>query len=286
MKSVAARLLAVAVLLAGAVAVEMRQAAVERQDPLGRELLFLPTREALDLASLGNEQLTADILYMWAIQYYSVYGSGERFLYLDVMFNLITDLDPLYDDAYRLGGMLLTMAAAQAQGERDSAAVEALYDKGVAAMPDDYALAEVAAWDFYTMWKDVPTATRFLEIARQRPGAPARVARVLGRWRDKSHLWSFAESIAYWNEAIAEATAPVDLRYARSHLYDVVVERDRSELEPILATWLALRGSCPASWQEPVAAGILDAPPTDLVGREYGIDPSWCTLVADKRIRG
>ena len=107
----------IAALLSVAVYSELRLGRIPREDPLGRELLYLPSPEMLKIMSLGNPGLAADILYLWSIQYYSLYQPHERFLYLETIYNLITDLDPLYVDAYRIGALIMQIQTGGDQEE-------------------------------------------------------------------------------------------------------------------------------------------------------------------------
>jgi len=100
-------LVIIGALIALAVGAEVKLGRIPREDPLGRELLYLPSPEMLKIMSLGNPGLAADILYLWSIQYYSGFKPNERFLYLEAIYNLITDLDPLYFDAYRIGALIM-----------------------------------------------------------------------------------------------------------------------------------------------------------------------------------
>lgn len=277
-------LFVLALLLGTTVTTEYKLRSMDRADPLGRELLYVPTFRAVKLLSLGNEGMAADIFYLWAIQYYSVFIPNEQFLYINSMFDLITDLDPLYFEAYTLGGMLMAMAGTR-DPEQHRDAVIALYDKGLAAMPNDFRLGEIAAWDFHTIWKDDQVATRFLEKVKDRPEVPSRIARVLGRWRDGASLWSYDESIDYWNQAVADSIDERDRVYARSHLYDSIAERDRSILDPMLQTQRIVTGECPDSFAVFVKRGVLKSLPIDDWGNPYLIDSEKCTVMPFKRIR-
>lgn len=258
--------------------------AIPKQDVLGKQLLYLPTPEILKLASLGNQGLMADLLYMWSIQYYSQFSLDEKFLYLETVFDLVTDLDPRYFDAYRIGALIMSL---QKSGDpaQHKAAVVRLYDKGLANMPDSWELAEVAAWDAHLVLNDQELAVRWMKTAAERPGAPPEVKRVYGRWRDNIHGWTIEDSIAYWEEVVAEATRKPDINLATSHLYDSYVARHRRTLDPLLAQFRQRTGRCPESWQEVVKQGLLPEVPLDYLGNPYGVDPSTCTLVARKRIR-
>ncbi len=279
------RALAVAVLMVLAVVTvvsERHLQTVDRQDPLGRRLLYLPTPEFLRLASLGNPQLLADILYMWAIQYYSMYDPQEQFLYVDTMFDLITDLDPLYFDAYRMGGLIMQIQT----GGDDQAlrrSVRRLFDKGIANLPDSWELAETAAFDMIIRFRDFEAAIHYLEAAARCPGVPHRVIRVLGRLRDRDHDWTFADSVAYWQEAVATAPDEFAERMSRKHLYEATVRLHQSLLDPILAEYRSVTGRCPSDWDEVIRAGLLGDVPRDLEGRPYDIDAETCTMFARRQ---
>lgn len=253
-------------------------------DPLGKRLLYLPSPEVLRLVSLGNDGLMADLLYMWSIQYYSQFDFREKFLYLDTVFNLITDLDPRYFDAYRIGAMIMSLQK-HGDPEQHKDAIVRLYEKGLDAMPDDWEIAEVAAWDAYLVLQDNDLAVKWMGIAAERPDAPGVLKRLYGRWRDNIHGWTVEDSIAHWEEVLAESETKVEINLATSHLYDSRVALDRRSLDPMLRSSFDRAGKCPESWQELVDAGWLASAPLDYLGNPYGIDPQTCTMVAHKKIR-
>jgi len=275
-------LVIIAALLASAAGVEMQMSAIPREDPLGRRLLYLPTAEYLKLISLGNEGLVADYLYIWAIQYYTQFYANERFLYLDKIFGLITDLDPRYVDPYRVGALIMLI-----ESERDPSArkksVLALLDKGIAAIPEDYYLAEEAAWKCKIFFGDMRLAARYAKIASERPNAPHWTKRFYGHL--SSGEWTTEEAIAYWEEVLNEAKTDYQRMVTRNHIYDLKVKRDREILNPLLERFAARFGRCPESWEPLVKAGLLRAAPLDPAGNEYGIDPEECSIVAEKHIK-
>jgi len=276
-------LVIVAALMAVAIASEVRMASIPREDPLGRELLYLPSPEMLKFLSLGNPGLAADVLYLWSIQYYSLFQPHERFLYLETISNLITDLDPLYVDAYRIGALIMEIQTGGDQRELKRA-VRHLFDKGLRNLPDDWSLAESAAWDLFMRFRDREAALHYAEIAAQNPEAPARIKRMVGVWRDKEGVWSVDDSIAYWRAAVENAVDDYDRKMCLSKLYDAVFTKDRQRIDPLLAAHARTSGSC-ADWGWLIRAGLLDQVPLDFFGNAYGIDPENCTLVAFKKIK-
>jgi len=277
--------LAVIVVLLGLVVVsEFRLSEITREDPLGRKLLYLPSPEMLKIVSLGNPGLVADVLYLWSIQYYSFYQPHERFLYLETVYNLITDLDPLYADAYRIGALIMQIQTGGDQEDLEGA-VRRIFDKGLRNLPDNWQLAEAAAWDFFIRFKDQETALHYAEIASQRPGAPPRIKRMVGVWRDKENAWTLDDSIEYWRRAGENAENEWDRVLCMNQFYDAVAARDRMDLEPLLETYSARFGHCPENWEELIRAGALRQVPLDAYGDPYGIGIEDCGLVAYKKFK-
>lgn len=275
-------LIVVAALLASAAGIEMQMRGIPREDPLGRQLLYMPTATYLKLISIGNEGLLADWLFIWSIQYYTQFNANERMLYLDKMFDLITDLDPLYVDPYRIGAIIMLIEAEREPSERRKS-VLALLDKGIAAIPDDYFLAEEAAWKCRIFFQDNELAAHYARIASERPNAPHWTKRFYGHL--KSESWSLDESIAYWEDVFEGAQTDYQRMVSLNHLYDLKTKRDRQILDPLLKQYAARSGSCPESWQPLIEAGLLRAVPLDPAGNEYGIDPADCSIVAAKQIK-
>lgn len=277
--------LAVVVVLFSVVVVSaIRLGGIPREDPLGRELLYLPSPEMLKIMSLGNPGLAADVLYLWSIQYYSLYKPHERFLYLETIFNLITDLDPLYGDAYRIGALIMQIQTGGDQKELEGA-VRRLFDRGLRNLPDNWELAEAAAWDFFMRFRDRETALHFAEIAAQNPDAPARIKRMVGVWRDKESAWTLDDSIEYWRRAVEDAEDVWDRAMCVNQLYDAVTARDRQILEPLLQAFSARYGFCPSGWEDLIRAGALRQEPLDVFGDPYGIGTEDCDLVAYKKFK-
>ena len=284
MKRTIVTLVVVGALLGVAVSAEYRLGKIQREDPLGRELLFLPSPEMVKLLSLGNPGLAADIIYLWSIQYYSFFQPNERFLYLEPVYNLITDLDPLYFDAYRIGALIMQIQTGGDQ-EQLERVVRQLFGKGLRNLPESWELAEAAAWDMHMRFHNRDAALHYAEVAAGRPQSPARIKRMVGVWRDKGNRWTVDDSIAYWRQAVADAVDDYDRKMCVSKLYDAVVLADRQVLEPRLRAFAAGTGRCADAWDELIGVGLLEEVPLDLSGNAYGIDSENCLLVPLKKIK-
>jgi tetratricopeptide (TPR) repeat protein len=276
-------LLAVTLLLIGAVVAENALQQVAREDPLGRRLLYLPSAEMLRLTSLGNRGLVADLIYLWSIQYYSQYRPHERFLYLETVYNLITDLDPLYHDAYRVGALIMQLPTTDEAVHKE--AVIRLFDKALRNIPGNYEIAEAAGWDLFIRYRDRAEGIRFFEAATAIPGAPHRLHRFLTRWREDQGAWSVDDALDYWMNVQEEAPSEYDRLVCDRQIYRLIASRDGELLNPVLSRWKSSRGRCPASWQELVDAGLLDEAPVDYFGQVYRIEPETCSAEALDAVR-
>ena len=276
-------LVIIGVLLGVAVGAEVELGRIPREDPLGRELLYLPSPEMLKIMSLGNPGLAADILYLWSIQYYSGFKPDERFLYLETIYNLITDLDPLYHDAYRVGALIMQLPTIDEESHKKG--VIRLFDKALRNMPQNHEIAEAAAWDMYIRYHDKAEALRYLESAAEIPGSPHRLKRFLAVWSEDEEEWSFESAISYWIEVRKEAETEYDRAVCEKQIYRLVASRDQELLKPVLEDWAARRGSCPERWETLVEAGWLEAVPVDYFGQSYRILPESCSAIATESVR-
>ena len=137
----------------------------ETEDP--GELLYLPNGKFLKMASLGQAPLVADLIYIWAIQFYSEYEREDRFRYVNHVFaTVIPELDPHYIDAYWLGALILIVENGDLEGGL------ALLDQGFVANPDKWILPYLAAWECWLAGEPERSAGYF-ELAAEVPEAPA-----------------------------------------------------------------------------------------------------------------
>jgi hypothetical protein len=274
----------VVILLCVAVTCEISLRQIPREDPLGRDLLYLPSPEMLKIISLGNTGLAADVLYLWSIQYYSLFKPHERFLYLETIYDLITNLDPLFFDAYRIGALIMGI---QVGGDQDvlQRKVQQLLDKGVRNLPGNCEMPEYAAWEMFMRYKDRAAALAYAEIAAECPDAPARIKRMVGVWRDKERVWGVDDSIAYWSEAVDEAKDDYERKMCLNHLYNAVFAKDKQGIQPLLEAYRDRYGSCAGGWGGLIRAGLIERVPLDFSGNAYGLDAEDCSLVAYKEIK-
>jgi len=67
---------------------------IPRQKVPGSSIIYLPSGKYLKYATFGYSSMLADLIYIWAIQYYCNYNIPDRFQYLEHIFSIISVLDP------------------------------------------------------------------------------------------------------------------------------------------------------------------------------------------------
>jgi hypothetical protein len=174
-------LLAAAWLLLLALGVYELQWAIEQsRGRRGRdEPLYLPNGKILNVLSLGYDNVLADLLWLYSIQYaLEEFWSGRKYEWLDHIFHLITDLDPQFKAAYMQGAIFLGMM----QGRPDLAI--GLLQKGKTNNPQDWEYP--AEQSFYAMLhlKDIERAILYVKEAASIQGSPPQLmARLAGYYR-------------------------------------------------------------------------------------------------------
>jgi len=77
----------------------------------GSSIIYLPSGQYLKYATFGYSSLVADLIYLWAIQYYGSFDIPDRFNYLEHIFSIIAELDPKYVDPYEVGALIAVYEA-------------------------------------------------------------------------------------------------------------------------------------------------------------------------------
>lgn len=134
------------------------------------ELAFLPSPSTFRIATLGYQEPTADLLWMRAVLLF-----GERYgrdpdplwgAWLGGVIEAIAALDPIWRTPYFYGGtMLRGVGAIDASDRVFLAATEHL--------PDDAYFPFALGMNYYLQRGDVISATHWINVAAEKPGAPA-----------------------------------------------------------------------------------------------------------------
>jgi tetratricopeptide (TPR) repeat protein len=232
---------------------------------------LVPSSAQMKVMSLGYRNLWADLLFLWAIQYYDWYNRSVRWGYLEHTFDVITDLDPKYQDAYIIGSLFAFMGL-----KWDI--IYTLEDKGIRLNPTNYIIPYDAGCTALFSEKNYPRAVKYFRIAYERNPNKAILASFLARAYQFSG--DSASSLAFWKDIFIrykDSTSP-EANYYRStaarHVWDLTIALDSERVKAAAETYRAKVGSSPPTLSSLVHAGLLPEVPLDPTGRNYAFDPA------------
>ncbi|HJQ96704.1 MAG TPA: hypothetical protein VJ826_00245 [Candidatus Polarisedimenticolaceae bacterium] len=239
-----------------------------------KDLLYLPNGKYLRAASLGHAPVAADLVYFWAIQYYSDYDRADRYRYIEHVFGtVIPELDPRFIDPYWLGALILTTEASDLEGGLR------LLDLGAEKNPKEWVLPFLAGWECDHA-KEYDRAAAYFDRAARIPDAPAALVRLVAGMRARGG--NLREAIAKWNEVLADPRGDdASHAIAERQVRTLTVRADLKDLEAAVATFRERRGINPRRLEELVHAGILTRLPQDPDGRPYRYDPATGAVSSD-----
>ena len=272
----------VALLVAGAVGLAaVSQTALERRRA-GRDegwsLLYLPSGRYLRASSLGFAPVVADLIYLWSIQYYGSEDSAIRYdlverIYVDV----IGELDPRYRDAYTLASLILSVEV------RDPERALRVLDTAMQRNPDDWLYPFEAGFIAFNQLRDYERAAGYYGRAAGLPGAPAFTRRVhaemFNRAGDKR------SSYVRWLEVYEGAEDETIRNLAWSHVHDLKIELDLTQLRELVGEYRDSRGAWPPSLTSLIAIGRITSLPVDPEGLPYLYDPATGKVRAQSKWR-
>ena len=263
----ARRLSVLVLVVAVAVVSGYSRAALERLDgsPAESELLYLPSGKHLRLMSLGHEMLVADLMYLWAIQYYSNYAREDRQRWVKHIFSdVITELDPRYIDAYWMGALIMILDNDDLEGGI------ALLEKGADRNPDKWILPYLAAWECYHAGQ-FDCAVAFFERAAATPGAPVVVSRMRAGMLAASG--DLRQALGMWRAILEDPGADAQsVRIAERKVRDLRTRADIEDLESAASRFRDDNRRWPEDLEELVQASYIGRLPQDPDDNAYFYD--------------
>jgi tetratricopeptide (TPR) repeat protein len=288
-KGSATALLVLILLASGAGIVTLKGATdrVNRTQLPGASIIYIPSGKFLKYAAFGFRSVAADLIYLWAIQYYATPNIDDRFDHLDHVFAIINELDPRYQDPYEVGAMIAVEGAREVYASRRDlsrgrgraeyarALIQSAFtilDRGDANNPDQWVYSFDAGHIALMTLKDYALAEKYFERCMKIPGAPEFVERLranaIFRKGDLQTSWET------WLDIYKRAQDDRTRKIASNHLYNVKATIDGAALEAESAKFRERTGRFPADLAALVRAGFIREVPKDLDGKDYVYDPA------------
>lgn len=227
---------------------------------------------ALRRISLGYDDLLADIYWLRALQYlggrrFEDADSGHLYKYFDIL----TDLDPKFVNAYRFGGTFL--AEPRPLGLGDVANGMKLFDKGRMNNPDDFRIPLEQGFVYYLNLKDYEKASELFGEASDKPG--------LSDLR-RAHLKGMAASALakggdrdlsrrIWEYIYQDTPDEGRKNFAMLNIKELDTMDMEDALTGALREYLDQYNKFPSSLEELKSTGIIEEIPEEPLGGEFVI---------------
>jgi hypothetical protein len=267
-------LLAVALLMAAAITVQITRDRAYGSDQPATQVLYVQSPEVARRMALSYDMIAADVYWIRAIQHFGGArrsASGDKsYSLLYPLLDVATGLDPYFNIAYRFGAIFLSQAHPNGPGRPDLA--EKLLLKGLQASPHKWEYMHDIGFVHYWARHDYKTAAEWFEKGSKLPGAAwflkplAAVTLVQGGQRSTSRLifQNLAESgESEWVRADAQR---------RLRQLDAMDAMDA--LRQVVERYRARGGAAPLTWERLVQARFLRAVPRDPDGFVFKLDPA------------
>jgi tetratricopeptide (TPR) repeat protein len=256
---------AVVLSLAAVAGLKLQLDGLPRAKVPGAGVVYVPSGPYVKAASFGYSSFLADLIYVWAIQYYGSPEIIDRFDHFGRVFGIIADLDPRWIDPY------LTAALIAHYDTGDAELALKMYDDGAARNPDQWIFPFEAGHYSQMQLKDFERAKAYYQKAAEIPGAPEITKRLFANAAFKT--MDYQTSWATWKEVYETSTNPEIRKIASNHLYQVKAAVDIAALKAALTRFRDERGRGAENLEELVSARLLTTLPTDFDGKDYVYDP-------------
>lgn len=229
------------------------------------ELAQLPRGEYLKPALLGYHNLGADVLWIRLLQ---VLGkkrnTADEYTWIYHGLDVITTLDPQYDYAYYVGGVVLTNLANRVDLSNR------LLEKGFRENPTVWNIPFLLGYNYYFILGDASKAAEYIAAAAQLPGGPAYLpglaSRMYAEADNPETALQFLETL--WRQTQDAETREVLEKRAK----EIMIERDIRLLESAVRQYQTDHSSLPGALQDLLSSGYLDQLPQEPFGGRYELD--------------
>lgn len=236
--------------------------------PKFEDLKYLPSGKFLKGAALSYDELLADILWIKAIGYFGGHAvTDQNYDWLYHILDTTTTLDPLFENPYEFGGIVLATEA------RDVDQSIAILKKGMENVPKCHKrywyLPFFLAFDYMFYKGDYLNAARYLEMAAQFPQSPKYLPLLVARLYANANDPEIA--IAFLDQMIKSTDNKELKEKLAARIKEVMVDRDIRSLEAARDQFMITWRRFPEDLNELVMAGLIPAIPKDPFGGRYYI---------------
>ncbi len=229
------------------------------------ELAQLPRGEYLKPMLLGYQHVGADVLWLQLLQ---VLGkrktTADEYEWIYHALDVITTLDPQYDYAYYVGGVVLTNLANRTDLSNR------LLEKGFEANPTIWNLPFLLGYNHYFILGDAARGAEYMAAAAKLPGGPTYLPGLASRMYAEASSPEVALQLlkALWHQTQDQEMRDVLENRAK----EIIIERDIQALESARDAYRDKHGRLPKALNDLVIGGEVHQIPDEPFGGAYNFD--------------
>lgn len=231
--------------------------------------LMIPSAKTLKIVSFGNVNLVADLMYIWAIQFFATESIKNRFDYAVRIFNIITDLNPKFQPPYTIGSTVIGLSAKNPRKAID------LLQKAKIHFKDNYYFDYDSGYFAWFYLKDYKLAKKYYKEMSKYETLPdilkdfwvnmdIKMVDEVADQKKAFEIWTEIKKNATWTSKKESATA---------HLLQIKYNMDKVEIYKLILKFKQLFNRFPYSLDEIKNKLKVKAIPIDYIGNEYKYDP-------------
>lgn len=231
----------------------------------GGEALYIPPSKYLKFALLGFDQLASDFYWLKAIQYIGDKKiERKKYPQLYPLLDLVTDLDPKYEYAYEVGGVILSV-----RSKRIDESI-ALLKKGDEKELGYWEIPFFLGFNYFYYLGDYTSAAQYISKASKMARSPAYLPKLAARLY--AHAGSPETALVFLKE-VYKNTKNEDIKIElEDRINEVIVERDILFLERAIDSYKDRYGEAPKDLSFLVSKRIIKELPREPFGGYYYMD--------------
>jgi hypothetical protein len=235
------------------------------------ELGALPPAEYLKSGLLGYHHLGADLLWLRLVQVVGKKSNtAQDYEWLYHALDVITDLDPHYDYAYQVGGIVLTHLANRVDLSNK------LLEKGLEPNPTIWQIPFYIGFNYYFSLHDPDNAAEYIARASRITGRPPFLPLLA------TQLYAEAgnpETALNFLMAIRSQSPEGWIKeQVETRIMEVTIERDIRALDKAVSRYRQREGHLPHKLGDLLTTGDITALPPEPFGGEYRLDSTTGTI--------
>ncbi len=225
----------------------------------------MPRGEYLKPMLLGYQHLGADLLWLQLLQ---VLGKKKatagEYEWIYHALDVITTLDPQYDYAYYVGGVILTNLAQRTDLSNR------ILEKGFESNPTVWNLPFLLGYNHYFILGDAAKGAEYMAAAAKLPGGPSYLPGLASRMYAEA---SNPEVALQLLRALWLQTQDHEMRQVlENRAKEIIIERDVQALESARDAYREKHGRLPKVLDDLVVSGEVHQIPDEPFGGVYNLD--------------